>query len=124
MRRQGFAQLENIRVSNAKHRKPEPAVRPENAIQRGAQELAALFKDPDKPPVFLLGAGASYPRGRANGSRRCPVDHRTSLLKKCSRGAPWVVPVSRKASLIRLHRWQFQRVETRNTRVACVQCQV
>jgi SIR2-like domain len=31
--------------------------------RRAAQELAALFRDPDKPPVFLLGAGASFRAG-------------------------------------------------------------
>lgn len=30
---------------------------------KGVQELAGLFRDPDKPPVFLLGAGASYRAG-------------------------------------------------------------
>jgi hypothetical protein len=31
--------------------------------RRAVQELAGLFRDPDKPPVFLLRAGASYRAG-------------------------------------------------------------
>lgn len=50
-------------MSQSNNRKPAPASRLDNAVRRGAQELAALFKDPDKPPVFLLGAGASYRAG-------------------------------------------------------------
>lgn len=33
------------------------------SIRQGARELAALFRDPDRPPVFLVGAGASYRAG-------------------------------------------------------------
>jgi hypothetical protein len=50
-------------VSQSKSKRNQAAEQHNKLVRRAAQELAALFRDADRPPVFLLGAGASYRAG-------------------------------------------------------------